>query len=266
MQPPPLQSEFSDRLVALHDGRPGLRGALHITASPPDADPSINNQPSAINSSVLDFISSDDTLDRYHEIIAPSGWQLTSYKRNPVFQNSHQYGDIIFTIGKALITEIRPGGTSSASPHLFQRILFATAANPAARIAYALYSGKFLNAVSVGFIPIRWENGTAESGFSRKYLEQELLEVSAVAIPANPNALALAYKSGAIEKSDLKETADLINYTLANPAPSGPPPVPQELGSEQERPPLKSPIIPIPPTPAPGLLRLARSLRDLLVL
>jgi hypothetical protein len=32
---------------------------------------------------------------------------LENYLRNPVFQNSHQYGDILFTLGKALVTEIR---------------------------------------------------------------------------------------------------------------------------------------------------------------
>ena len=101
---------------------------------------------------------------------------------------------------------------------LLQRIQFATDVNPIAKIAYGLYKGKFLNAVSVGFIPLRWENGTDKSGYRRKYLEQELLEVSAVGIPANPNALALAYKSGAVEKSDLRETYDLLRLTLEKPA------------------------------------------------
>src|SRR6266568_2675465 len=79
-----------------------------------------------------------------------------------------------------------------------------------ARIAHGLYRGKFLRAVSVGFIPLCWQNadgtehqvargvptaphplpsdgrGTKGEGFRRRYLEQELLEVSAVAIPANP--------------------------------------------------------------------------------
>ncbi len=158
---------------------------------------------------VLDFISSDETLDRYDEIISASGWRLENYQRNPVFQNAHKYGDIIFTLGKALITEVRAG-------RLFQRVEFATEVNPMARIAYGLYKGKFLNAVSVGFIPIRWENGTPPSGgstgtpFRRKYLEQELLEVSAVGIPANPNALQLGLKAGAIEKADLVELLDLL--------------------------------------------------------
>jgi len=68
-----------------------------------------------------------------------------------------------------------------------------------AKVAYGLYKGGFLSAVSVGFIPLQWENGTKEAGYRRKYTEQELVEVSAVSIPANPNALALGVKSGAVE-------------------------------------------------------------------
>jgi hypothetical protein len=41
-----------------------------------------------------------------------------------------------------------------------------------------------------------------------------LLELSAVAIPANPNALALGLKSGAIEKSDLIDMEELLRQTL----------------------------------------------------
>jgi HK97 family phage prohead protease len=199
-----LTTEFSERLVTLCDGRPGLRGGIHVDTREPAAAGSESHALPA----VLDFVSSDETLDRYDEIISASGWQLVNYQRNPVFQNAHQYGDIIFTLGKAVVTEVREG-------RLFQRIEFATDANPMARIAYGLYKGKFLNAVSVGFIPLRWENGSAEKGFRRKYLEQELLEVSAVGIPANPNALALGLKAGAVEKADLKELRELLSRTLS---------------------------------------------------
>src|SRR5438552_15753848 len=41
--------------------------------------------------SCLDFVSSDETLDRYDEIISAAGWKLSSYYRNPVFQNEHQH-------------------------------------------------------------------------------------------------------------------------------------------------------------------------------
>ena len=199
-------------------------------------------------SNALDFRSSDQTLDRYQEVITVAGWKLDNYRKNPVVQNAHSYWSIADTIGKSLITEIRSGagvppaesdpsragfqpaspgpsragfqpaspgpsgaGVSPASgPYLFQRIQFAVEVNPLAKLAYGLYQGGFLNAVSVGFIPIRWEDGNAEAGYRRKYLEQELLEVSAVCIPANPNALACGLKAGAIEKSDVEELVGLL--------------------------------------------------------
>src|SRR5262249_27024500 len=115
-------------------------------------------------SSTLDFIVSDETLDRYDEVIVASGWKLDNYLRNPVFQNSHQYGDIIYTIGRALTTEVR---TMQGRTVLYQRVEFATEANPIAKIAYNLYKGRFLNAVSVGFIPIRWERGAPGAQIGR---------------------------------------------------------------------------------------------------
>ena len=218
-------TDLTPRLITLHDGRPGLRGGIQVDVREPAA--SQNKEHELVTSksdgdgarSTLDFIASDETLDRYHEIIMASGWRLDHYRQNPVFQNAHQYGDVIFTLGKALLTEVRNG-------RLYQRIEFATDVNPMAKIAYGLYKGRFLNAVSVGFIPLKWEDAESsslaapkllsEGGIPRRrYLEQELLEVSAVGIPANPNALALAVKSGALDKSDLKELADLLRLTLA---------------------------------------------------
>jgi len=192
-------AEFGERLVALCDGRHGLRHGIQTEVREPAED-----QPPA---STLDFIASSETLDRYDEIISADGWNLDNYRRNPVFQNAHQYGDIIFTLGKALVTEVRMVGTKRV---LFQRIEFASGVNPMARIAYGLYKGKFLNAVSVGFVPIRWETGSADGPFHRKYLEQELLEVSAVGIPANPEALQLGLKAGAIQKADLRDLLELL--------------------------------------------------------
>src|SRR6266403_2085189 len=128
-------AEFGDRLVSLCDGRTGLRGGLHVDIREPAAaaGASIGENQSdrpaitAHQSPALDFIASSECLDRYDEIVVASGWALENYRRNPVFQNAHQYGDIIFTLGKALQTEVRAG-------RLFQRIEFATEANPMARI------------------------------------------------------------------------------------------------------------------------------------
>ena len=205
-------------LIPLHDNRPGLRTLLQVEIREPiPTAPGEGEVGVSLGSSaVLDFIASTATVDRYHEIIEPAGWRLESYRRNPVFQNAHNYGDIVFTLGRALLTEVRAVDVGQA---LCQRIQFATEVNPMARIAYGLYRGGFLNAVSVGFIPLRWEDGNKTNGKDgangtnvprRRYLEQELLEVSAVAIPANPDALALGLKSGAVARSDVQETLDVL--------------------------------------------------------
>jgi HK97 family phage prohead protease len=197
-----LERTFSSsRLVTLADGSPGLRGKMSVEVSAAD-----NSAP------IIDFVASDNTLDRYDEVIEPDGWQLENYRRNPVFQNSHQYGDVIHTIGKSLITEVR---TVNGRRALFQRIEFATEVNPTARIAYGLYKGKFLNAVSVGFVPLEWENGAPSSADRRTYTKHELLELSAVGIPANPKALALAVKSGFVDRRDLWELLDMAASILS---------------------------------------------------
>jgi hypothetical protein len=242
-------------LIPLYDNRPGLRTLLQVEVRESKGDVILQEgtegtektgnvsqkETKGMGSEVgggnaggcgatLDFVASTATLDRYHEVIEPAGWRLESYRKNPVFQNAHNYGDILFTLGKALLTEVR---TVCGSPALFQRIEFATEVNPVARIAYGLYKGGFLNAVSVGFIPLRWEDGGSERGAAlaggdqrgtsprRRYLEQELLEVSAVAIPANPDALALGLKSGAVEKADLQETMELLRGLVGEAAAAG---------------------------------------------
>jgi hypothetical protein len=167
--------------------------------------------PSDSEAPIIEFRSSDETLDRYKERITVSGWKLDNYRKNPVVQNAHNYCSVSDTIGKSLVTEVRAGGEDGPSPYLFQRILFAVEENPMAKVAYGLYKGGFLSAVSVGFIPLSWDNGSQEQAYRRKYLQQELIEVSAVSIPANPNALALGLKSGAVEMGDVKELAKLLN-------------------------------------------------------
>ena len=185
-----------------------LHRQIHPAACiPPEAE---SAQPNTI-----DFRSSDSTLDRYQEVITVAGWKLETYRKNPVVQNAHSYCSLADTIGKSIITEVRSGAGVSPASYLFQRIQFVVEENPMAKVAYGLYRGGFLKAVSVGFIPLRWENGSKETGYRRKYVEQELIEVSAVSIPANPNALTLALKAGAVQESDLRALFDLLRHFCA---------------------------------------------------
>jgi HK97 family phage prohead protease len=161
-------------------------------------------------------VASTGVLDRYGEVIEPSGWRLENYRKNPVFLNSHRYGDVTQTLGRAVVTEVRE---IEGQPALFQRVEFAVGVSPQARIAYGLYRGGFLSAVSVGFIPLKWEDAEAAgpggrasdrgTGPWRRYTEQELVEVSAVAVPANSEALALGVKSGVVSRADVLEMLDL---------------------------------------------------------
>jgi HK97 family phage prohead protease len=198
-------------LIPLHDNRPGVRSLLQVEVRAPVDVPAAGAEGAEVSSATLDFVASTSTLDRYREVIEPAGWRLEAYRKNPVFQNAHNYGDILFTLGKAVVTEVRTVGERQA---LCQRIEFATEVNPVARIAYGLYRGGFLNAVSVGFVPLKWEPGSEQTEFRRRFVEQELLEVSAVAIPANPDALALGLKAGAVEKSDLCDLWDIVRLSL----------------------------------------------------
>src|SRR5437764_12285416 len=114
-----------------------LRRDLHPEATVPAAT---EHAPG----NTLDFRSSDQSLDRYQEIITVAGWRLENYRKNPIVQNAHNYGSLSDTIGKSLITELRHDASRStlhAPTHLFQRIQFAVDENPMAKVAYGLYKG-----------------------------------------------------------------------------------------------------------------------------
>jgi HK97 family phage prohead protease len=191
-----LSTEFGERLVTLHTGAEGLRSAMTVTAKAAEG-----------SAPMVTFVSSDATLDRYNEVVQADGWVLDNYLKNPVFQDSHNYESIVCTIGKATRTVVQSG-------KLVQDVVFAVAENPLAKLAYDLYRGGFLNAVSVGFIPMEWTNGDQQAGYRRKYTKQELLETSAVSIPANPNALALAMQKGAVDGEGLRELSKLLKHYI----------------------------------------------------
>src|SRR2546426_12302568 len=88
-------------LIPLYDNRPGLRSLLQVEVR------GVTDSPAGEMAPSLDFVASTATLDRYHEIIEPAGWRLDSYRRNPVFQGAHNYGDILFSLALTLFTHVR---------------------------------------------------------------------------------------------------------------------------------------------------------------
>jgi HK97 family phage prohead protease len=138
---------------------------------------------------------STDAIDRMGEVLDPSGVDLKNYKKNPVVLWAHDYEKP--PIAKAQWVK-RQGNV------IMSKLKFAP--TEFAQEIKTLYEQKFLNTFSVGFIPKNWEDG--EDGNPKKarrtFTEWELLEYSAVPVPANPEALALAMKKGFIKSNELK--------------------------------------------------------------
>jgi HK97 family phage prohead protease len=133
----------------------------------------------------LEAIFSTQDVDRHGDIILQDGWDISMFKKNPVILNSHNYGDAAEVIGKASNVKVE-------GKKLVGKITFAVNENPKAKVIFDLYSGGFLNAFSVGFIPTAFK--TNKDGSTDWYTIEsaELLEVSAVSVPANARALAKA--------------------------------------------------------------------------
>jgi hypothetical protein len=149
----------------------------------------------------ITFVASDESVDRYGDVIRCAGWQYQAYLRNPVFLWGHRSGDP--PIGKCVDLHIE-----SKPPALVQTIEFADAATyPFAETIFRLYQGGFLNAVSVGFMPLEAPvpmKDADEHMTGYEFNSQELLELSSVSCPANRNALARAVGSGVVTEDDVK--------------------------------------------------------------
>lgn len=132
----------------------------------------------------MDFVLSDATLDRYGDIVDPSGWDLKSFKKNPIALFGHSGS---FPIGNW--TNVRVAGGKLIGT------LVLAAKGTSARIdeLISLVEQGVLRAVSVGFRPLASEPIDKEKPYGgQRYTKQELLETSLVSVPANPAALAIA--------------------------------------------------------------------------
>ena len=149
----------------------------------------------------LRFCFSDNSVDRMNDTIAAAGWDLTDFLANPVALWAHDSSAP--PIGGARNVGVE-------GDRLLGDIEFAPPETYAfADTIYRLVLGKFLRAVSVGFMPTRYAfvENDPERGFGIDFLEQSLLEISVCPVPANPNALQEARRKG-IDTRPLVEWAE----------------------------------------------------------
>jgi HK97 family phage prohead protease len=185
----------------------------------------------------LTMVASTQDVDRHGDTVVQSGWDLTQFEQNPVILNSHRYNDCTDVIANAVSSRIVGKGAKS---RLEQEWKFAVDENPKAKIIFELYAGGFLHASSVGFIPKKFKQN--KDGTTDYYVieEQELLEVSAVSVPANARALA---KSKGIDVDELPDEPEEAEQTDDEPddEPAEPEETPVEAPAEPPAPPAVPP-------------------------
>ena len=140
------------------------------------------------------FTISKEVVDRDGDILRASGVDFSNYMKNPVFLSFHNSRE--FPLGK--VTKFWVEGNEVKAVVYFPTLEeLSTDPNNASEKAklvdftYHCYKTGMLNAVSVGFIPLEWIE--TDNGYD--ILKWELLEFSAVAVPANQDAIAQAVKS-----------------------------------------------------------------------
>lgn len=168
-------------------------------------------------SRVRRFRASDDTLDRYNEVILPEAWDVRDFVKNPVMMLYHDYRTL--PIGKAVAVGVRDGALyidAEFDPeHIDEE-----ADKVLRKIDYGTVS-----AGSVGFIPMESKSESDDRelfkrypGARRIYTKASLLEWTITPVPANPNALAAALQSLALRgfgpspRVPERDEADNVNW------------------------------------------------------
>lgn len=156
----------------------------------------------------IEFIASTEGVKRDgHEVIA-SGMRFENFDRNPVLLWSHDQGEgdrpPLPPIGS--IVDRRVEVDEDGKSRLLVRARFAT--HDLAETVYRLYRDQHMRSVSIGWLPIKTEpiqTDGRQTGV--RFLESELLEVSAVPIPADPQAIMQQAQRGLISAEVLGEFA-----------------------------------------------------------
>lgn len=125
-------------------------------------------------------VASTPGLDRTNDTIALDAWNLENFRKNPVIPWAHDYGSL--PVAKAEDIRVEDG-----------KLIFKAKFPPAGQYELAdsvfnLYAAGILKAFSVGFKAQEFERNM-DGGMDFKKVE--LLEISAVSVPANADALVM---------------------------------------------------------------------------
>jgi phage head maturation protease len=149
---------------------------------------------------IFEAMISTENEDRAGDVVVASGMQAGAFMANPVVLFAHDSRQP--PVAKALEVGIVPGGVKSVFQ--FAPLGLSGRADEVRR----LWAAGFLNATSIGFLPIKSEkvDEKDESWWpAMKYLEWELVEFSIVPVPMNREALRMALSL--VDQSDEEREA-----------------------------------------------------------
>ena len=137
---------------------------------------------------IFEFVGSTATPDRIGDIVETKGWDLAAYKQNPIVLYAHNHDGL--PIAKTIAVGVEGNELRFRAQFVPAEIY------PFAGVVKSLYELGFLRAFSVGF---RATAPTSASGvgFGERIGKAELLEVSAVPVPMNAEALIASKSTGA---------------------------------------------------------------------
>lgn len=151
------------------------------------------------------FVMNTGEPDRGGDIIDHGGTRIESFSANPVMPWGHVYRELplgtwrnVHVDGKALI-----GEAGFESRHVGYEL---------AQLTYDMYEAGILRAVSVGIDPIKWAWNEERGRWAIDFMEQDLLECSAVLIGQDQGALSLAAKAkeAGLDVSPLVKAAERL--------------------------------------------------------
>lgn len=158
--------------------------------------------PTELDNRTMRFVFSDASVDRSGDTISADGWDLTSFNKNPVALWAHD--SFSPPIGRASNVGASKGKLIGDIEFMPPEI------SPFADSIYLMVKGGYLNAVSVGFIPLEYSfTSDKDRPYGIDFEKQELLEISVCPVPCNPNALGEARAKG-IDTAPLREWAEKL--------------------------------------------------------
>ena len=144
-------------------------------------------------------VGSTSVIDRMGDTINQAGWDLKNFKKNPVILWGHNVREERPPIGKAIKVWLE--GTKEKK--LMFRVKFDLQDKFASEIFRKIKDG-FINTTSVGFMPLEWDDN--------EFTSMDLLELSFVPVPANPEALVAIKDLNPIELKKMYKPKDLGDF------------------------------------------------------